>query len=291
MNQPDQLRRCLASLRAGRRPPDEVIVVDNGSARLPESICAANGSAILLHQPLAGPGLARNLGVARARGDVLAFIDADCIADPDWLWVAERQMRNDKAQIIGGNVRIAPDNPARLTALEAYESVFAYRMDRYIAREGFTGTGNMVVRRAVFDAVGVFRGLHVAEDRDWGQRASGLGYVIKYVPDLVVFHPARRSFAALQAKWDRQLAHDQIAHRSKWGRVKWALKAAALIPSPLAEVPRIASSERINGLRNRLLAFGALCRIRMYRAVRMAQLLAGMDPDHLLQRWNPSDAH
>ena len=291
LNQPDQLRRCLASLRAGRRPPDEVIVVDNGSARLPESICAAYGPVVLLHQPLAGPGLARNLGVARARGDVLAFIDADCLADPDWLWVAERQMRNDKAQIIGGNVRIAPDDPARLTALEAYESVFAYRMDRYIAREGFTGTGNMVVRRTVFEAVGVFRGLDVAEDRDWGQRATGLGYVIKYVPDLVVFHPARRSFAALQAKWDRQLAHDLIAHRGTWGRVKWALKAAALIPSPLAEVPRIASSERINGLRNRLLAFGALCRIRTYRAVRMAQLLAGMDPDHLLQRWNPSDAH
>lgn len=291
LNQPDQLRRCLASLRAGRRPPDELIVVDNGSARLPESICAAYGPVILLHQPLAGPGLARNLGVARARGDVLAFIDADCIADPDWLWVAERQMRNDKAQIIGGNVRIAADDPARLTALEAYESVFAYRMDRYIAREGFTGTGNMVVRRAVFEAVGVFRGLDVAEDRDWGHRATGLGYNIKYVPDLVVFHPARRSFAALQAKWDRQLAHDLIAHRGTWGRVKWTLKAAALIPSPLAEVPRIASSERINGLRNRLLAFGALCRIRMYRAVRMAQLLAGMDPDHLLQRWNPSDAH
>ncbi|WP_439149187.1 glycosyltransferase family 2 protein [Sulfitobacter sp.] len=291
LNQPDQLRRCLASLRAGRRPPDEVIVVDNGSVRLPETVCAEFEPVILLHQPLAGPGLARNLGIAQARGDVLAFIDADCIADPDWLWVAERQMRDKTVQIIGGNVRIAYDDPNRLTALEAYESVFAYRMDRYIAREGFTGTGNLVMRSSVFEKVGVFRGLEVAEDREWGQRATGMGYVISYVPDLIVFHPARASFAALRAKWDRQLAHDRGQCGGTWGNLKWGLKAAALILSPLAEVPRIASSERIKGLRNRALAFGVLGRIRLYRAMRMAQLLAGMDPDYLLQRWNLSDAH
>jgi hypothetical protein len=57
-------------------------------------------------------------------------------------------MRDPYAQILGGDVRISCADPARLTMLNAYESIFAFRMHRYIAREGFIGTGNLVVRRS-----------------------------------------------------------------------------------------------------------------------------------------------
>jgi glycosyltransferase involved in cell wall biosynthesis len=287
LNQPEFLARCLASLAAGSCIADEIFVVDNGSNALPKAVCAAYPSVRLLHEPTPGPGPARNRGVAEATGDILAFIDADCLADPLWLAEAKAAMADPSAQILGGDVRIAYADPDNLTMLEAYESIYAYRMDRYIAKEGFTGTGNLVVRPAVLKAVGPFAGLSVAEDRDWGQRATAAGYKIRYVASMKVYHPARSQFSELKSKWDRHMAHDFVNARARrGGLLRWGAKMLAMGVSPLAEVPRIVVSDRVTGVRPRLLAFVALARIRAYRTVMMMWLLAGGDPDRLSGRWN-----
>lgn len=288
LNQPAFLARCLQSLQAGSVQPEEIIVVDNGSAEMPEAICAAFEGVRLLREDTPGPGPARNLGVAHSKGDVLAFIDADCLADPDWLREATHEMSDPDAEVLGGDVRIAYADPARLTALEAYESIYAYRMDRYIAREGFTGTGNLVVRRSVLEDVGPFAGLSVAEDRDWGRRATAKGHAIRYVAGMKVYHPARATFAELTQKWDRQMAHDFTEARAlPGGRARFALKTLAMGLSPLAEGPRVLGSDRIVGARSRVLAFGALARIRLYRAGRMMRLVTGaLAADDLSGRWN-----
>lgn len=288
LNQPDMLDRCLSSIWSGARRPDQVFVVDNGSAALPEAVVAAYPGTVLLHEPTPGPGPARNRGAAAADGDVLAFTDADCLADQNWLAAAEAAFADPQAQILGGDVRIAIVNPANLTILEAYESIYAYRMDRYIAEQGFTGTGNLVVRRAVLEAVGPFAGLAIAEDRDWGHRATRQGYKIRYVAAMRVYHPAREDFAGLFAKWDRQLGHDYTSARKKGltGRIKWLTKTLAMGVSPLVEVPRIFSSDRIVGLNSKVKAFWGLTRIRIYRMHRMAWLMAGGDPDSLSGSWN-----
>lgn len=286
LNQPAFLARCLASLEVGQRRPDEVFVVDNGSHELPAAVCAAHPGVILLQEATPGPGPARNCGIAASSGDILAFIDADCLADDGWLAQAEAAMADPAATILGGDVRIAYDNSADITALEAYESVYAYRMDRYILKEGFTGTGNLVVRRVALAAVGPFAGISVAEDRDWGQRATALGFVIRYVPGMKVYHPARKTFAELCRKWDRQTAHDYVNARNSGGRMRFLVKTFAMGVSPLAELPRLLASDRIAGPRSRMLAFGVLVRIRLYRAGLMMRLLAGADPDRLSERWN-----
>ena len=286
LNQPEFLARCLASLAAGTRFPDEVIVVDNGSLALPEEICAAHG-ARLLTEAEPGPGPARNLGVAASTGDILAFIDADCLADPGWLAAAEAAMADPSATILGGDVRIALADPAWVTMTEAYESVYAYRMDRYIAREGFTGTGNLVVRRNVLQDVGPFAGIGVAEDRDWGQRATAKGYRIRFMPGMRAYHPARQSVAEICAKWDRQSAHDYVLARAQpGGVVRYALKAMAMAPSPLAELPAVLTTDRLSNMRARMLAFVCLARIRVHRAKIMAQLLLSRDPERISGRWN-----
>ena len=287
LNQPKFLHRCLTSLKVGSRQPDEIFVVDNGSVEMPQEICGAFDGVTLLREETPGPGPARNLGVAHARGDVLAFIDADCLADPEWLGAATREMADTQTQILGGDVRIAYEDPEDLTVIEAYESIYAYRMDRYIAREGFTGTGNLVVRADVLADVGPFAGLSVAEDRDWGQRASAAGYKIRYVAGMKVYHPARTDFSELRQKWDRHMAHDFTAVRtSSKGKVKWLVKSLAMGVSPLAEMPRILVSDRVSGMRARMQAFSGLTRIRFYRTGRMFQLMAGMDPDSLSGKWN-----
>lgn len=287
LNQPDMLARCLQSLAAGRRQPDEIIVVDNGSASLPWAICAAHPGVQLLQEPVPGPGPARNRGVAVAQGQILAFIDADCIADPGWLAEAMAALADPGAGILGGDVRIACADPTRLTMLEAYESIYAYRMDRYIAREGFTGTGNLVVRRAILADVGPFAGIGVAEDRDWGRRATAKGYRIRYVAAMKVFHPARPDLEGLRQKWLRQTAHDftDMRHR-RGGRLRWLAKTLAMGLSPLAELPRILASDRVQGLRSRSLALLCLTRIRLYRAQVMVRLSLGADPARLAGQWN-----
>ena len=288
LNQPDFLARCLESLSRMTRQPDEIIVVDNGSKQMPEAVCARYPNLRLVQELTPGPGPARNLGAALTTAPIVAFIDADCLADAGWLTQAASAMADPATHILGGDVRIALADPRRVTMLEAYESIYAYRMDRYIAREGFTGTGNLVVRRAVLNRVGPFGGLDVAEDRDWGQRATKLGEVIHYVPGMKVYHPARQRFSELVQKWDRHMSHDIIRARTRplW-RLRWGAKTLAMGGSPLAELPRIMASDRITGLRARMLAFAGLVRIRLYRMRRMAGLLAGTtDPQALAGRWN-----
>ena len=265
----------------------ELIVVDNGSRVPPEDICERFGARLLV-QPVPGPGPARNLGAAQARGELLAFIDADCTADPGWLAEIERVFREEpEVGIIGGDVRIARGDAARPTWLEAYESVFAYRMKEYIRRQGFTGTGNLAVRRFVFSAVGQFGGIEIAEDRDWGQRALRRGYRTFYRAGMIVYHPARKSFAEIARKWDRHIAHDLEAarHRRGWRR-RWILRAIAVAVSPAFELFRIGLSDRIEGPRARILAFLGAVLIRSYRAWTMCTLAFGARRPSVVEHWN-----
>lgn len=287
LNDPAALARCLAALADGTRKADEIIVVDNGSAQLPEAVCAAYPNVRLLVDRTPGPGPARNTGAAACSGDVLAFTDADCLPTSGWLASVEQVFADPDLCIAGGDVRVAVANPARLGLIEAYESVFGYQVERYICDMGFTITCNLAMRPAVLSAVGPFGGLGIAEDRDWGKRATALGYRILYVPQMAVFHPARRDFSQLARKWDRHIGHDFAEALDKpGGRLRFLAKTLVMAPSALVELPHVLTSDRIKGLSNRAIAFAGLARIRAYRARKMAWLLAGGDPARLVGAWN-----
>jgi len=288
LNQPQALDRCLSSLAANTVPPDEVIVVDNGSARLPEAICAAHPRVRLAREGAPGPGPARNTGVALAGGDILAFIDADCIAAPDWIATLRARMAQDPGlMVLGGAVLVAPRDPDRPTALEAYEMVFSYRMDRYLRERGFTGAGNLVVRRPAWEAVGPFAGIETAEDVDWCHRATRAGIAIVHEPRLRVWHPARPRLDELLDKSDRIAAQAWAGLRQRpAGRLRFAGRALAMLAMPAVEAAELARTRRLRGLRARLLAFGVVCRVRWRRARVMAWLALGGDGAALARRWN-----
>lgn len=293
LNQPAFLERCLASLLAQEPlaeagvPGFEIIVCDNGSKTLPEAQCAVDPRIRLVREPEPGPGPARNRGVAEAQGALLAFIDADCTAAPHWLARIAGHFATSPDQIIGGDVYIArEDASGRATLLEAFESVYSYRMKEFIDKQGFTGTGNLAMRAEVMQQVGPFAGIGVAEDRDWGQRALAQGRETIYVPDMIVYHPARKSFAELREKWARHMAHDCVEMRRKsFWRLRWGLRAAAMAASPAAEIPYILRSKLVSGPREKALAFVGLTRIRLYRARVMAEMLV-RDPETISGAWN-----
>lgn len=289
LNQPAALARCLASLAAQDLPAHlfEIIVVDNGSALDVSPTIARFDPVRLLREPAPGPGLARNRGVADARGEILAFIDADCRADPHWLSSALAGIdAAGGSGVVGGDVRIDLLTPPMLTSLEAYESVFAYRQKMYISRDGFSGTGNLAMRRGVFEAVGPFGGIGIAEDREWGQRARAAGFLAAYVPEMLVFHPARTTMAELRSKWQRHIAHDLVAHRECGrGGLVWSLRSMAMIASIVPHAVMLLTSDRLSGFGNRLRGIKALASIRLFRTEEMLRQLRAKG-DSLAAGWN-----
>jgi glycosyltransferase involved in cell wall biosynthesis len=277
LNQPESLDACLSSLDAQTlgRERFEVIVVDNGSKQLPVAAVERHAGTSLLQELEPGPGLARNRGVLAASADIFAFIDADCRAHPDWLQNALNRMSEaPKHTILGGDVQIWRRDSTRTSAIEAYESVFAYRFKLYIERHNFSGTGNLVVRREDFNRIGPFAGINVAEDIEWGGRALAAGCQFRFVPDVIVYHPARESMRELFVKWDRHLQHAvNMSDGSLGWKLRWVARAAAVLVSPLIDWPKVAFTDRIHGFRERLDAFAMLVIVRAYRAWRMISLL------------------
>jgi glycosyltransferase involved in cell wall biosynthesis len=277
LNQPEALDACLTSVDAQSYGGGvEVIVVDNGSRALPEDVIARHPRARLLSESRPGPGPARNCGVAAARGDILAFIDADCRAHPDWLRnIVSALASSGPGVALGGDVRIWRADATRANAIEAYESVFAYRFKLYIEKHGYSGTGNLAMRRADFDRVGPFAGIEIAEDMDWGKRACAAGVRCRYVPDMVVYHPARGSMEELYAKWDRQIAHyRRMAEGERAWRLRWLFRALVVLASPIAGIVTVMTSDRVAGL-ERLRAIAVMCAVRVHRAATMLSLLRG----------------
>jgi glycosyltransferase involved in cell wall biosynthesis len=277
LNQPEGLDACLDSLdgQTLEHSRFEVIVVDNGSKSSPAAVIARHPSVRLITEPRPGPGLARNSGVRAANGDVFCFIDADCRAHRDWLRVAFQTMASaPERTILGGDVRIWRDANAPLTSIAAYESVFAYMQKAYIEKHGFSGTGNLVVRRIDFECIGPFEGIQVAEDMDWGRRALAAGFTVSYVPDLIIYHPPRHSLRELCVKWDRHTQHYLNMARGKWGwQVLWLARAIAILGSPAVSVFKVVMSDRIEGISARLKAALVLISVRTYRAWKMVSLM------------------
>jgi len=286
LNQPDALEACLDSLHSQTLEGSafEIIVVDNGSTSVPRAVTERYPGTLLLHESKSGPGPARNRGVQAASGDILAFTDSDCRAHPDWLRCAlDTLARVPPRTILGGDVQIWHEPDTAIKAIEAYESVFAYRFKLYIEQHGFCGTGNLVLRKPDFEVIGPFQGIEVAEDIEWGGRALRSGYIFRYVPEMIVYHPARASFRELCVKWDRHIQHavnaggtDPIWH------ARWVLRALAVLVSPAVDWTKVVTSHRVHGLLPSVKAIGVLAAIRCYRAYKMISLLLSRKQ----VRWN-----
>ena len=261
------LKLCLASLERQTFPRDqfEIIVSDNASPVGQTAVAAVTRDrAKLVVCAEKGAGPARNAGVAVSFGEILAFIDSDCQADPEWLMVGVAGLAG--YDFIGGQVKVLVDDPACMSATEAFEAVFAFDFKTYINKNGFTGAGNMICGRTVFISVGGFLS-GVSEDIEWSQRARAKGYRLGYIHDAIVHHPARRTWQELETKWRRVNTEMLGLHRRKGrGRLAWFAKCAVLPVSAVVHTPRVLLAKQLPDLRSRLLALSTLYRTRLWRA-------------------------
>lgn len=269
-----RLMRCLAELSRNDLAGVEVVVVDNGSTQSLDEVRAAYPGFRFIVEPEKGAAAARNRGIAETTAPLLLFIDADCVPDPDWVSVA-REIA-PRADLTGGRVSVFDETPPPRSGAEAFEAIFAFDFKTYVEKGGFSGAGNLVTRRDVFDAIGGFTN-GVSEDREWTMRAVARGYRLVYEDRLRVSHPSRQDWAALRHKWKRMTSEMyQLNGTDLRGRLRWALKALAMPVSALVHLPRVMFSGKLASRGEYLRAATTLVRIRLTRMGWMLQQVFGL---------------
>ena len=273
-NDVTRLARGLGALMKNDLSGCEILVVDNGSTQPLDAVRTEFPGIRIVTEPEKGAAAARNRGVRETTAPRLMFIDADCVAAPDWVTVGRAVM--DRADLVGGRVEVFDETPPPRSGAEAFEAVFAFDFRHYIEVQGFSGTGNLITRRDVFADVGPFRG-GVSEDRDWSFRATARGYRLIYADALRVGHPSRADWPALRGKW-RRITQEMFGQTGQGAgaRVTWALKGLMMPASILVHLPKVLRSPHLSGWRDRARAAMTLIRLRLTRMIWMLRQAAGL---------------
>jgi len=273
-NQTALLAKCLESLarQSIGRSRFEIIVADNRTPGGIDSVRARFSDVIFTAAIERGAAHARNAALKLARGRAIAFIDADCVAAPDWL---ERGLEGlSNADFCGGRIVVTVENEARPTSVEAFERVFAFRQREYVEKKKFAATANLFARREAAAAVGAFTN-GLSEDVDWCRRGVALGFRLAFNDKSIVSHPARRDWSELIRKWDRTIAERWAGYggRGMIRNLSWIALAAATALSTAPHLIRVLTSADLKTARDRMAAALTLARIRCWRAWRMASLI------------------
>jgi GT2 family glycosyltransferase len=254
----ERLPACLAAIERQRYPPEcyEVVLVDNGSREDLHAAAAGFPRVRIVEEAETGSYAARNRGLANARGNVLAFTDADCVPEPDWLAHGVRALLAAPGiGLVAGRIDLVFGDPRSPTAAELYESVASFRQRDYVERWGFGATANLFAFRHSFERAGPFDArLRSLGDREWGQRVCSTGLRPAYAHDAAVNHPARKTLAQLLRRtarmtggfhalartqgWTRRSFLREAATSTGWMAVLLVIPAGRDMPAGLRSLPR-----------------------------------------------------
>lgn len=207
-NSEKYITKAINSVLAQVYEPLEIIVIDDGSTdRSAQVIKSFDPPVQYHHQPNSGAGAARNWGVELARGDFLAFLDADD------LWADNKLARQMQAFEDDPGLDMVFGHIQQFHSPELPNEV---KQQIKIPAEIVPGqhVGTMLIKREAFQRVGPFRtDWEIGEFIDWYARAEELGLKSLMLPEVVM---KRRLHKASQGTYKRQ-------HQKEYVRV---LKAA-----------------------------------------------------------------
>ena len=196
-------------------------------------------------EPTPGLALARNSGLNRACGDIVAFTDDDCYVEPDFLAKIMQSFKDPDVGYLGGRICLHDPTDAPVTILESKEPK-TFNSRTYV-RAGEIQGANMAFRRAPLLQVGGFDPLFgsgayfPAEDIDAVASVGLAGWMGVYDPEVVVYHHHGRKLSdlpALMKAYDRGRGAYHMKLLLKHGRLRWFLFGAA------ASVRRLRTSRR-----------------------------------------------
>lgn len=249
-NRATSLERLLESLDEVERPPVpfEVIVADNGSTDDTPSVLSewrdAGHGRTVVRVAERGKSRAANLAIAASKGELLAFIDDDVVADPRWLIEIWSYFDANDCAAAQGVIDWPEDacaDPRLRCELEKYGTIVRVHQSPEAPSQRLTGA-NMVLRRHAFNVVGGFNeklgpgAAGASEDTELGQRILAVGGWIGYVEHARVVHEVD----------PKRLTESHFAeHHRRLGRSRFEYKKNGLLSSIL---PNLAKSAFQYGL-------------------------------------------
>ena len=244
-DRPQQLYRCLHSLTELASPPLEILVVDNApTSNETRTVVEKFPQVKYILEPEPGLSVARNTGIDRARGDIIAFTDDDLEVHPYWLAGLQQAFSARDTMAVTGLML-----PAELeTAAQIYfynqsnrweyqplvfDSQFFRTMQPIGVPVWRIGAGaNMAFRSKIFNLIGNFDELLGAgtsgcsEDSEMWYRILAAGWKCRYEPTAVVFHYHRSDLISLQQQMYQYMRGHVVAlliqfvrHRH-WGNLR-----------------------------------------------------------------------
>lgn len=210
---PNDLRSCLESVARLTPPPEEVIVVDNSTGDLEtEQLSKAFGVRCVVEESV-GLSRARNRGIRECRCEIVAYLDDDCLPDPEWLEYLLRPFSHSKVAAVAGEIIRFTD----LKAEQLHKPSTSQEM-RYLSREtkrwfemacfgGVGSGGNMAFRKAACSEIVLFderlgRGapFRIAEENCAFALLLAKGCSTVRVPTARVYHPIKQKDVGEEAK-------------------------------------------------------------------------------------------
>ena len=204
----------------------EIVIGDDGSTDgATEGLSTDDGLVRVTYGPPANSYAARNRAVRLSRAPVLAFCDADCRPEPEWLDRGLAALEN--SDLVAGRIRI--EVPERRTAWTLIDMDSA-KDHAFAVRQGVAETANLFMRRDMFERFGGFDdSLPEHGDFDLVERCVAAGARLKFAPDVVVWHPARTSATSvIRAFWKYNRWYATRATRD--GRTPSAVNVRAWVP-------------------------------------------------------------
>jgi hypothetical protein len=242
-NDPERLRRCLGGLAASTLRDHEVIVVDDASTDHTAEVAAGLGASVVRQAQRTGPALARNRGVAEARGEYVMFVDADVCVHPDTLARVLAGFEEDpRTDALFGSYDLTPGAPNFLSQYKNLFHHYVHQRAAEVASTFWSGCG--AIRRTVFLEAGGFSADYrrpAIEDIELGARLVRAGRRIVVRKDVQATHLKRWTLLGLLKAdvWDRGVPWTELILREGRGlpndlNLKTAERVSALLACAVA---------------------------------------------------------
>lgn len=190
------IEKCLAAAFASQHDNFEVIVVDDGSTDGSTETIKKFPCRLIALSEHSGASRARNIGAEQAKGDILFFLDADCLLKEDALATAAAAIAAAApGTVIGGTYTLMPYDK---NFFSIFQSVYIhYSETKNLENPDYIATHAMVIPAAAFKNSGGFNEnfLPIIEDVEFSHRLRRLGFRLLMNPDILVQHIFNFSFA------------------------------------------------------------------------------------------------